>query len=309
MSSSPTPDHYQRRVGGVLLDPYRIARVYGLDDHALFSALKKILAAGKRGAKDTARDVQDAIDALVRWQEMGREDNADRPMTATEIKSRLTEFGGGYNAGKTMLLTTPGSELRPWPTAYCPGANGHTCDGGRLVECDEHGETDAGPCPRCNPPPPQTYRDRIAELERQRDELQQSLRRRRDGVAVLERERDNWRQSAEIARSDLDATRKTLAAEREAHEATRREMERRIKVGQDCLASANQLLAEIRDAAGVNSSNALPAAVSSMRRKLAEYEERSRPSRQSEKPAPEGVSSWTVRSPSSIVHMPAESCS
>ena len=41
-------------------------------------ALKKVLAAGKRGAKDDAKDVQEAIDSLQRWQVMREEDDAVR---------------------------------------------------------------------------------------------------------------------------------------------------------------------------------------------------------------------------------------
>lgn len=128
---SPTPNYYQRRIGGVLLDPYRIARLYGIADDPLFSAMKKLLAAGQRGAKDKAQDVQDAIDALLRWQEMERENvfgnevvelEPDRerilpPDYATNVETMLRvvfSMDGGESEGKrpkkTLFVTTPGGE-------------------------------------------------------------------------------------------------------------------------------------------------------------------------------------------------------
>ena len=144
------------------------------------------------------------------------------------------------------------------PSAYCPGANGHTCDGGRLVECDEHGETDAGPCPHCNPQPPQTYRDRIAELERDlrearheasrerelttekvdmvrdlgsdlvgaRRELADMIKRHDKEAQVLKHTIATERAALMRTQADLDALRKTLETERQAAVATAEELER-----------------------------------------------------------------------------------
>lgn len=67
--------HYRKYYKGIQLDPYRIADVYGMTDHALFSALKKILAAGQRGNKDSQRDITEARDALNRKLEMITEDS------------------------------------------------------------------------------------------------------------------------------------------------------------------------------------------------------------------------------------------
>jgi len=67
--------HYRHEYRGVKLDIYRIADIYKLTDHALFSALKKILAAGDRGGKDYRQDITEARDALNRKLEMMNEDN------------------------------------------------------------------------------------------------------------------------------------------------------------------------------------------------------------------------------------------
>lgn len=65
--------HYFKDVSGVdAIDLYHVARLYDITDPALFHAFKKIACAGKRGAKDQAQDVQEAIDALKRWQELNK---------------------------------------------------------------------------------------------------------------------------------------------------------------------------------------------------------------------------------------------
>ena len=69
--SERTYPHYFKDVSGVdAIDLYHVARLYDIADPALFHAFKKIACAGKRGAKDQAQDVQEAIDALKRWKEL-----------------------------------------------------------------------------------------------------------------------------------------------------------------------------------------------------------------------------------------------
>ncbi len=66
--------HYFRESPSFTIDVYRILQMFEVSDPCIQHALKKVLAAGKRGAKDTEKDVQEAIDALLRWQEMRREE-------------------------------------------------------------------------------------------------------------------------------------------------------------------------------------------------------------------------------------------
>ena len=69
--SERTYPHYFKDVSDVdAIDLYHVARLYDITDPALFHAFKKIACAGKRGAKNQAQDVQEAIDALKRWQEL-----------------------------------------------------------------------------------------------------------------------------------------------------------------------------------------------------------------------------------------------
>lgn len=71
-SKSPYP-HYFKDVSGVdAIDLYHVAKLYEINDPALFHAFKKIACAGKRGSKSQAQDVQEAIDALKRWQELNK---------------------------------------------------------------------------------------------------------------------------------------------------------------------------------------------------------------------------------------------
>lgn len=75
--SKPEPRahrHYFKQMPTTEVDVYRVLRAFGVTDPALAHAAKKILVAGGRGSKDQAKDVQEAIDSLQRWQEMERED-------------------------------------------------------------------------------------------------------------------------------------------------------------------------------------------------------------------------------------------
>ncbi len=66
--------HYFRQSPTTTIDVYRILLLFEVTDPALQHALKKVIAAGKRGAKDAAKDVREAIASLERWEEMRREE-------------------------------------------------------------------------------------------------------------------------------------------------------------------------------------------------------------------------------------------
>lgn len=69
--------HYSRDVSHLdSVDIYRVIDLFGVQHAALQHALKKVMAAGQRGAKNEAQDVQEAIDSLTRWQAMRDEDAA-----------------------------------------------------------------------------------------------------------------------------------------------------------------------------------------------------------------------------------------
>lgn len=67
--------HYFRDVRHLRgLDIYRFLRLFEVIDPCLQHAIKKLVCAGRRGAKDSRKDIQEAIDSLQRWLEMDDED-------------------------------------------------------------------------------------------------------------------------------------------------------------------------------------------------------------------------------------------
>ena len=68
-------NHYFKDVSRYqAVDVYRVLELFGVVDPAIQHAVKKLLVAGELGHKDMAKDVQEAIDSLVRWQFMRQED-------------------------------------------------------------------------------------------------------------------------------------------------------------------------------------------------------------------------------------------
>ena len=70
-----TGQHYRYEYKGVKLDPFRIAKIYGLTSFAMQTILKKCLCAGNRGHNDYRQDLEDIICAAQREIEMLDEDN------------------------------------------------------------------------------------------------------------------------------------------------------------------------------------------------------------------------------------------
>ena len=67
MSAEKYP-HYFKDVRHLdAIDVYRIIELFEITDPCLQHALKKVLAAGKRGAKNKEKDVNEALDSLNRW--------------------------------------------------------------------------------------------------------------------------------------------------------------------------------------------------------------------------------------------------
>jgi len=56
------------------IDVYRVLVLFGVTNPCLQHAIKKLLCAGQRGAKDKKQDVQEAIASLLRYLEMQTED-------------------------------------------------------------------------------------------------------------------------------------------------------------------------------------------------------------------------------------------
>lgn len=83
--------HYHKDVAHLeSVDVYRVLELFGVTDQALGHAIKKLLVAGGRGAKDTAKDIKEARDTLNRKLQMLEEDaaipEAPKPQT---VKPRV----------------------------------------------------------------------------------------------------------------------------------------------------------------------------------------------------------------------------
>ena len=64
-------NHYYKDVRHLdAVDVYRVLELFNVTDPCLQHAIKKLLCAGNRGAKDEERDVEEAIDTLGRYQDM-----------------------------------------------------------------------------------------------------------------------------------------------------------------------------------------------------------------------------------------------
>ena len=69
-------NHYYKNVENLSeIDIYRVLDLFDVHSHALGHAVKKIMCAGGRGVKDHDKDIQEAIETLVRYQQMRAEDS------------------------------------------------------------------------------------------------------------------------------------------------------------------------------------------------------------------------------------------
>jgi hypothetical protein len=87
MSLSNKYPHYFKDVSKIdKLDIYTILMLYRITDPCIGHAIKKLLVAGGRGAKDVTQDIQEAIDTLTRWQELQQEESLDKVfLTASTV--------------------------------------------------------------------------------------------------------------------------------------------------------------------------------------------------------------------------------
>lgn len=80
MSKNKKHSHYFKDVSHLKeVDVYRVLSLFQVTDQAIGHAIKKLLVAGGRGVKDIDRDVNEAIDTLLRWKEMREEDSFSEP--------------------------------------------------------------------------------------------------------------------------------------------------------------------------------------------------------------------------------------
>ena len=108
-----TYDHYKKDVRHLdMIDVYRVIELFEVTHPALQHALKKILAAGNRGAKDWGKDVQEAIDSLNRALQMRAEDAGDNQLRANAAEKTLSDMGYSWTGG--VLWRPPYGKKPDW---------------------------------------------------------------------------------------------------------------------------------------------------------------------------------------------------
>lgn len=104
--TEPKHSHYKKNVAGLsMIDVYRVLELFGVTDQALGHAIKKLLVAGGRGAKDIGQDVQESIDTLERWKEMRAEDGR------REAVKRGRDMLAGVRHPMTPNVIEPASQI------------------------------------------------------------------------------------------------------------------------------------------------------------------------------------------------------
>ena len=87
-----THSHYFRDVAHLQqIDVYRILELFDVSCPVAQHIVKKTLAAGKRGAKSPALDMQDIADSANRWIEMRKEDAERAKMSYPCNFHRITD--------------------------------------------------------------------------------------------------------------------------------------------------------------------------------------------------------------------------
>ncbi len=101
--------HYFKQCPYDEVDVYRVIDLFGITDPCVQHAIKKLFAAGKRGAKNADKDVQEAIDSLLRYQEMRMEESGlhDKLIDAIKRKQESRELALRSLAEKQVETTHP----------------------------------------------------------------------------------------------------------------------------------------------------------------------------------------------------------
>lgn len=66
-----------------MIDVYDVLRLYEVESHPVGHAIKKLLMAGRRGAKDYRQDLQEAVDSIQREIDTLDRDGAGKRNTAS----------------------------------------------------------------------------------------------------------------------------------------------------------------------------------------------------------------------------------
>lgn len=115
--------HYHRKLPAGLthVDVYAVLKLFECDDAAVAHALKKLLCAGKRGAKDRNKDLREARDSITRALEL---DEAFGQNTLDEVFGKMLDLmpePDGMDGVDGCCGGPPGPVGRPMVSDYtCP---------------------------------------------------------------------------------------------------------------------------------------------------------------------------------------------
>ncbi len=101
MSSKPKIDPYNIKFHGEVLDPYRVADLFGIKDPIVFQMLKKILRFGRKH-KSQKQDVIDTITSAIRWLEIHSPADAER-FDTTQLKTTTERLNNLLEWQDSML--------------------------------------------------------------------------------------------------------------------------------------------------------------------------------------------------------------
>lgn len=115
-------DHYKKDVRHLdMIDVYRVIELFDVTHPALQHAMKKVLCAGDRGAKDWEKDVQEAIDSLNRALQMRAED-CDKVAPKPTSDDPHAELRKTWKPGQRWQCRIPGPENDIWSECANPPA-------------------------------------------------------------------------------------------------------------------------------------------------------------------------------------------
>lgn len=93
--------HYYKSVSGLqTIDVYRVLRLFEVTDPCIQHAIKKLLCAGGRGAKDIKKDIEEAVDTLERFLDMRAEDSRATEEQWPADDSRIDAIGQNGPTGE-----------------------------------------------------------------------------------------------------------------------------------------------------------------------------------------------------------------
>jgi hypothetical protein len=139
--------HYYRTLPTRTVDIYRMLDAFGVADNAVAHAIKKLFAAGCRGAKDKRKDLEEARNSITRQLEMMDEDDA----ALAEVNRQIAELErftlGEREAPYIYVERVEMAKAQPAKRCTCPQFRAGLC---MYPHCEKRAEkANEDECRRC----------------------------------------------------------------------------------------------------------------------------------------------------------------